>query len=430
MIKKINQSLYLKIIILLGLSYFFFYSLSFNTQKIMFRKKHFKIVQRNTYNYANLLIDRIESAETEEEKRELARSYNAFLRIIDDRGQQVYPEEFRQLNFETSNRYRDNSMVGFDKGLIAKIQRGDKIYEMILEKKDSSLDYFLFLYRMLTLIYFLVMSIFIYFALRWLLNPINQLHKNVKELTIENLDAPIQTKRTDELGELINSFNEMKKAIKNMIRSREQLLLDVSHELRTPLTRTNLSLEMMNDCEEKEDIIADIREMETMISELLESAKIQSKYGKLELETVNIIDLIEDVALYFENDEPGLDLSQLPEKQLLILDPERIKIVFKNIFSNAMKYSSKNAKPVELRKETEPGYFVLKVKNYGKGIPEKELDFIFEPFYRVDKSRNKETGGYGLGMHLVKKIIEAHNGKVAIRSVPDEWTEVTVKLPM
>ncbi|MFP4548851.1 MAG: sensor histidine kinase [Fidelibacterota bacterium] len=430
MIKKINQSLYLKIIILLGLSYFIFYSLSFNTQKIMFRKNHFKIIQRNTYNYANLLIDRIESAETEKEKRKLARNYNASLRIIDDQGKQSYPEEFRQLNFQELDRYKLNSMVGFDKGLIAKIQRGNKTYEMILEKKDSSLDYFLFLYRMLTLIYFLIMSIFIYFALRWLLNPINQLHKNVKELTIENLDTPIRTKRTDELGELIHSFNEMKKAIKNMIRSREQLLLDVSHELRTPLTRTNLSLEMLADCEEKEDIIADIREMETMISELLESAKIQSKYGKLELETVNIIDLIEDVALYFENDEPGLDLSQLPEKQLLILDPERIKIVLKNIFSNAIKYSSKSAKPVAVQQETEPGYFVLRVKNYGQGIPEKELDFIFEPFYRVDKSRNKETGGYGLGMHLVKKIIEAHNGKVAIYSVPGEWTEVTVKLPM
>jgi len=84
---------------------------------------------------------------------------------------------------------------------------------------------------------------------------------------------------------------------------------------------------------------------------------------------------------------------------------------------------------VDLQTESGEHYCVLKVKNYGVGIPEKELAFIFEPFYRVDKSRNKETGGYGLGMHLVKKIIEAHDGKVAIDSARGEWTEVIVKLP-
>jgi len=293
-------------------------------------------------------------------------------------------------------------LIGFDDGLIIRIQEGTKTYEMILQEKDSTLDYFLFVFRTLIFIYFAVMLFVIYYILTLLLSPINKLHKNVKEFSLENLDKPLITRRKDELGELINSFNEMKKTIRNMIQSREQLLLDVSHELRTPLTRTNLSLEMMEDSREKSDIIADVREMETMIAELLESAKIQSQYGKLNLENVNIMDLVDDVSLYFENEKPGIQQIDLLDKVMLNLDPERIKIVLRNILSNAIKYSNTD-KPIEVTSELNSRYFTLKIKNYGQGIPTKELDFIFEPFYRVDKSRNKNTGGYGLGMHLVKK---------------------------
>ena len=430
MLKRINKSLYLKIIIVLGLNYFIFYSLTFNTQRWFFQKRHFQKIQRSATNFANLLIDKIEPMESYDEIKNKLYEINISLKITDGENSYKFPSNMRELNFEGIDNYNEYSKVGFDEGLIVQIVRNGKIYEIILESKDGTINYFLFINRLLSFVYFLIMAIIIYYSLRLLLNPLNKLHKNVKELSIETLDKPVNTNRTDELGELINSFNEMKKVIMNMIQSREQLLLDVSHELRTPLTRTNLSLEMMNDCEEKSDIQSDIREMETMVSELLESAKIQSKYGELNFEKVNIIDLIDDVALYFENDNPGIKMIDLPEKVELDVDIERIKIVLKNILSNAIKYSNDDSKSVEICTEIDDEFFTMKIKNFGEGIPGKDLDFIFEPFYRVDKSRNKKTGGYGLGMHLVQKIITAHHGIVSIDSKFGEWAEVQVKLPL
>jgi len=429
MFKRINKSIYLKILLLLSLSYFIFFSLTMETHKYLFRNKHFKIIQQNTANYSNLILDKIENLETVDEIEHLLNQYTIKLKIISPESTISFPDEMRELHFGEKDILNEDVKVGFDNGLIAQIERGDKTYELILEDRDSSLDYFLFVYRSLILLFFLIMLIIIYYLLRRLLDPINKLHHGVKKLSMETLDKPIITNRTDELGELIYSFNDMKKEIKNMVQSREQLLLDVSHELKTPLTRTNISLEMMKNCEEKEDIVSDIHEMETMISELLESAKIQSKYGELNYENVNIIDLIYDVSLYFEKDQPGFEMINLPERVNLDVDPERFKIMLKNIMSNAIKYSGKNVKPVEIRAENGDEFFTIYIKNFGKGIPGEDLDFIFEPFYRVDKSRNKSTGGYGLGMHLVKKIVDAHKGEISIDSEHGKWTEVTMKLP-
>ncbi|MBN2279311.1 MAG: HAMP domain-containing histidine kinase [Candidatus Marinimicrobia bacterium] len=430
MLKRINRSLYLKIIIILGINYFLFYSLTFNTQKWLYQKKHFKVLQKSALSHANLVIDKIESLATVEEvENELVR-LNAKMRIIENGRAISFPKDMRNLNFEEKDFCDENTLIGFDKGLIARIVRNGKTYEMVLGQKESSVDYILYIYRVLTFIYFLIMALIIYYSLRWLLHPIGQLHKHVKEISADNLNKPLITRRTDELGGLINSFNDMKKSIRNMISSREQLLLDVSHELRTPLTRTNLSLEMMADCEEKADILSDVREMETMISELLESAKIQSKHGELNLEKMNVMDLIDDVVLYFENEKPGIELVETPDSVELNVDPERMKILLRNIISNGIKYSSPEAKPVEIRCETSEQFFTVKIKNYGEGIPEKDLNNVFEPFYRVDKSRSKKTGGYGLGMHLVKKIVDAHQGAIHIHSQFGEWAEVIVKLPV
>ncbi len=429
MIKRINKSIYLKILLLLALSYLFFFSLTMETHSYLFRSKHFKIIQRNTANYVNLILDKVENLQTFNEIDSLVKQYNLKLRIVNSDTTYSFPNNIRKLYFDKDDILNKNVNVGFDNGLIVQVKRENKTYELILEERGASLNHFLFIYRSLSLLYFFIMLIIIYYLLRGVLKPLNKLHQGVKKLSVETLDKPILTNRTDELGELIHSFNDMKSEIKNMIQSREQLLLDVSHELRTPLTRTNISLEMMDDCDEKEDIISDMKEMETMISELLESAKIQSKYGELNYENVNIIDLIYDVSLYFENDKPGFEMINIPEKLNVNIDPERIKIMLKNIMSNAIKYSDKNAQSVNIKVENNKESFVLKIKNYGEGIPEKDLDFIFEPFYRVDKSRDKKTGGYGLGMHLVKKIVDAHEGEISISSKQGSWTEVTVKLP-
>ena len=224
------------------------------------------------------------------------------------------------------------------------------------------------------------------------------------------------TRRNDELGELVNSFNEMIRRIKKMLHARKQLLLDVSHELRSPLTRVNVALEFLEESSAKQNICEDISEMETMITELLETERLDSKHGGLDLKKVNLKELIDDVCPDFSNQKPGVKMLSFPDSIFLNVDPKGIRMLFNNVIANALKYSPSDGYPVEISLREKQDEIIIAIQDFGEGIPEMELPFVFEPFYRVDKSRSKETGGYGLGMSLSKKIMEAHGGTIELSS--------------
>jgi signal transduction histidine kinase len=246
-------------------------------------------------------------------------------------------------------------------------------------------------------------------------------------LSAGNIDTQISTKHRDELGKLIHSFNTMTARIKEMIQARERLILDVSHELRSPLTRIKLALEFVKDQEARENIRDDITELETKINELLETERLKSQHGKLKLKKTRLLPLLEDVCGDFANRKPGVRIMHFPEKVYLNLDPERMKTLFRNILDNAIRHSPPEAYPVEISCREKPDEFTIVIQDFGNGIPENELPFIFEPFYRVDKSRSKKTGGYGLGMSLSKQIMEAHGGHIEVSSRLRVGTTVFLK---
>ncbi len=115
---------------------------------------------------------------------------------------------------------------------------------------------------------------------------------------------------------------------------------------------------------------------------------------------------------------------------MLEADEERLKTAFKNILDNALKYSTETSSPVEINIQQKDNSIYITFKDTGTGIDKEHLPYIFEPFYRVDSSRSKKTGGYGLGMSLCKKIIESHEGTITIESMPGEGTTVSVTLPI
>ena len=126
---------------------------------------------------------------------------------------------------------------------------------------------------------------------------------------------------------------------------------------------------------------------------------------------------------------PGLKISLLPEDIKIEVDSEQFKKVLRNVIGNALKYSPKDGGPVEISLKEQEGSWVFGIKDNGPGIPQEDIPYIFEPFYRVDKSRWKRTGGYGLGLSLSKTIIEAHGGRVEIKNNPDSGTTVLLYLP-
>ncbi len=269
----------------------------------------------------------------------------------------------------------------------------------------------------------------IYLILRNQLKPIKALHEGVRAIGEGNLDFEIKTNSVDELGQLALSFNHMTQQIRESLQTRDQLLLDVSHELRSPLTRMLVALEFLKHDKTKQTLHRNIKYMEAMVTEILETERLNSSYGGLQLEPINILDLLMDTCKNYQNQKPGVVLQCSPEDLIVSVDPTRVTTVLNNLLSNATRHS--NAKdPIEVTCAREQGKIFVKVQDYGSGIPKDDLPHIFEPFYRVDKSRSKQTGGYGLGMSVCKKIMEAHGGQIDITSQPNKGTCVLLTFPL
>lgn len=269
-----------------------------------------------------------------------------------------------------------------------------------------------------------------YFILKKILSPVRSLKLGVEKVGQGEFDCHVPIKNRDELGQLSSAFNIMTDKIKEMIKGKEQLLLDVSHELRSPITRIKVALEFMEESKEKVSIVEDIDIMQTMLTELLESARMESEYGKLQIVETDLVGLISAACAKIDHYSKNIQLF-LPESPILYpVDISRMDICLSNLIINAIKYSTDSAKQAQVHLEKTDSTIIIQVKDFGQGIPKEDLPFVFEPFYRVDKSRSKKTGGYGLGLSLCKQIIEAHNGSVEMRSELNKGTEVIIKMPV
>ncbi|MCJ7772934.1 MAG: ATP-binding protein [Desulfobacterales bacterium] len=268
-----------------------------------------------------------------------------------------------------------------------------------------------------------------YFAIQRILNPVKGLTEAVHQIAQGNLKHRVPVEKSDELGRLAKGFNNMTDRIREMVRAKEQLLLDVSHELRSPLTRMKVALERIPEGKTRDSIKDDILEMERMVTELLEEARLRTKHGHLELNNTDLVKLIRSIATLFTEQPPGIEIKHVPSTLILKMDEEKIKSVLNNVINNALKYSTISQKPVEIELEQKDGYIVVHIMDFGMGIPPEDIPHIFEPFYRVDKSRSKHTGGYGLGLNLCRTIMEAHNGKIEVDSSLGRGTTVSLYFP-
>jgi signal transduction histidine kinase len=327
----------------------------------------------------------------------------------------------RDEDFNDRFPYRDQFRVNYEDRpyTIVKNPKGIYILQLMIPGEFYNPEI-----TVLLLIYVVsFITIVFYLVLRWLFRPLKVLSAGVHEIGKGNYDINIPIKRKDELGELGKSLNEMTSSIKRSIKSKEQLLIDVSHELRSPLTRIKLGLEVGSP---KETISEDVNEMENMITGLLENYRAESEHYKLNIENTDIIKLTKDIVSGFSDSE-RIRLS-LPEKQSIFckLDSDRAKLVLRNVIDNALKFSTGK---IDINITEYKNSVVASIKDSGVGISSEDLKYIFEPFYRSDPSRSRKTGGFGLGLSICKKIMDAHKGKIEISSKLNEWTEVILEFP-
>lgn len=272
--------------------------------------------------------------------------------------------------------------------------------------------------KMLWLLLFLMVGVVCtaYVFQRRLLRPVRLLDEGVARLSTGDLNVAVPVVTRDEFGALTDTFNKMVGRVKQMIQARDQLLLDVSHELRSPLTRLKVALALLPDDENRAGMAGDLNEMEVMIAELLELERMREGRG-LRRERRDLAPVLRELAEVYSNDPPGVRLLALPEIWLDI-DREKIRVVLRNLLENARKFSLPDSGPIEITVDSDAGNIIVRVCDDGPGIPEPDLPNLFEPFYRVDRSRSRKTGGYGLGLSICKRIMEAHEGSISVTNNP------------
>ncbi|MEO8513252.1 MAG: HAMP domain-containing sensor histidine kinase [Ignavibacteria bacterium] len=265
-----------------------------------------------------------------------------------------------------------------------------------------------------------IIIVLLYVLLRNLFKPLKDLSVAVESIGEGNYELNLPKGRKDELGELADSIGEMSSKISNSIKSKEQLLIDVSHELRSPLTRIKLGLEVGSS---KEKIEEDVIEMERMVTGLLENYRADSGFGSIKPEIADITELLEETIEEYD-DQERIKYSKPAKEINANVDMDKVQAVFRNLIDNALKYSTKE---IYLSAEEKNGEAVITIKDSGIGIADADLKNIFEPFYRADRSRSRSTGGFGLGLSICRKIMDAHKGELIIKSKINEGTEAILK---
>jgi signal transduction histidine kinase len=269
--------------------------------------------------------------------------------------------------------------------------------------------------------------------------PIERLTVAVRRLGEGDLSARAGLCGGGEVGDLGRAFDEMAGRLERLVRAERELLANVSHELRTPLARIRVALELAAEGDQARarrylsEIGADLTELERMVADVLSAARLDQAAGDLPLrrQPVDLAALLDEAAARFRELRPSrtLALRAEPLPGPLDADPALLRRALDNLLDNAAKYSAEPA-PVELSARAEAGAVVVEVSDQGIGIDAADLPRLFTPFFRTDRSRARGTGGVGLGLALVKRIVEAHGGAVEVESVPGRGTTFRLRLPV
>jgi len=279
-----------------------------------------------------------------------------------------------------------------------------------------------------------------YFMAKKSLKPVDQITKAAVKISSSNLDERIDIKgRKDELSRLADTFNAMIGRLKDSFQRINQFSIDVSHELKTPLTilkgETEVALRKERSNEEYRQLLQsnleEIDRMAQIIDDLLLLSKADRKDVKLNIENISLRDLIADVCMkmkiFADKKEITLIVDELADVRLSG-DELKLRRMLWNIIENGIKYTPKDG-VVTVSSYTNNGCVCIDVRDNGIGISADDVKYIFDRFYRADRSRKRESGS-GLGLSISKWIAEAHKGAIEVTSQPAQGSQFLIKLPV
>ena len=265
-------------------------------------------------------------------------------------------------------------------------------------------------------------TLFTVLAARRFAGPIKELARAVHGFGVNPQAPAIAETGPRELRQVIRTFNEMKAQIQKFVSYRTMMLAAISHDLRTPLTRMRLRGELLEDAEQQARLFRDVDEMQAMVDGALAFFRDDAVS-----EPTTAFDLA-NVLLTLTNDyaDQRIDIRyEGPAHAIFQGRPFALKRALANLVDNAIKYATPPT--IELLREADA--YVVLIRDRGPGIPEHALANVFLPYYRVEKSRNRNTGGVGLGLTVAQAIVQGHGGEIRLRSPSQGGLEARITLP-
>ncbi|ACL66442.1 histidine kinase [Anaeromyxobacter dehalogenans 2CP-1] len=273
---------------------------------------------------------------------------------------------------------------------------------------------------------------------RAIVAPVERLTAAARALGAGDLAARANVRAHGELGELGRSFDEMAARLEALVRGERELLANVSHELRTPLARIRVALELAAEGDAARarrylgEIGQDLAELDALVQDVLDAARLEARGAaalRLDAGPLELADVARAAASRFHGGHEGraLELEVGPGTRVHG-DAALLRRMLDNLLDNAAKYSEAPS-PVRLSVRAEPGAAILEVSDRGIGIAPEDLPRLFTPFFRTDRSRERGTGGTGLGLVLARRVAEAHGGSISVESAPGQGSTFRVRIP-
>lgn len=364
-----------------------------------------------------------------------------------DAAKLIFPKlpEYGKAELPDETGYYFNEMEKFVKQIDFRFSDGSDGSIFIVTKVDSLIS------RHLTRDMFIAIIIILAFTslmlTQWIrksvFNPIDQLNVAMQKIKDGNFDYALQTDENSEIGELYRNYEDMRLRLKESTeenldneKRNKELISNISHDLKTPITAIKGYVEGLMDgvadTPEKVDkyiktIYNKANDMDSLINELTVYSGVDNNRILYNFHRINVADYfgdcVEEVGLDLESKNIRLNYSNLTDSDTVVIaDPEQMKKVINNIINNSVKYMDKPDGSIEIRILDEADSIRVEIEDNGKGIAQKDLQMIFERFYRTDASRNSAQGGSGIGLSIVKKIIEDHGGYIWATAKEGEGT--------
>lgn len=269
--------------------------------------------------------------------------------------------------------------------------------------------------------------------------PLEQLTAAARRMSEGKLDQHLEVRSGDEIGRLADQFNLMAKRLNYYTSNLKKFAADVAHEVRTPLTTMSLLTKALKEHEMEpeqqkefiEDLDTELERLIALVTDLLELSKLEK--NQIDLELVKLNDFIGDMVLdnQYRFERSGLELQgRIIDQDLYVMAaPMQLRQVLGNLLDNALNYTE-SAGRVTVTLDLVEDEAIIIVEDTGCGIPEEDISFIFERFFRVDKARSREGGGTGLGLAIVSEIITKHSGRVWVESDEGQGSRFYVALPL